>query len=121
MIPLLAFLLLLAAQDDPEIERKSFQVADGYEVSLFASEKDGIVKPLQIRWDAQGRLWVACGQSYPQLKPGEAADDTIVILEDKDGDGRADKSTVFCGPQHADGAGAREGRPTSGRAKRSST
>ncbi len=95
MIPLLALCLLLAPQDDPEIERKSFQIADGYEVSLFASEKDGIVKPLQIRWDAQGRLWVACGQSYPQLKPGETADDTIVILEDQDRDGRADKSTVF--------------------------
>src|SRR6185503_10726021 len=95
MSPLLALSLLVAPQDDPEIERKSFQVADGYEVSLFASEKDGVVKPLQIRWDPQGRLWVACGQSYPQLKPGEAADDTIVILEDADGDGRAEKSTVF--------------------------
>jgi putative heme-binding domain-containing protein len=95
MILLLAMSVLLAPQDDPEIERKSFQVAEGYEVSLFASEKDGIVKPLQIRWDARGRLWVSCGQSYPQLKPGETADDTIVILEDKDGDGRADTSTVF--------------------------
>ena len=56
---------------------------------------DGIVKPLQIRWDARGRLWVACGPSYPQLKPGEVADDKIVILEDTDGDGRADKSSVF--------------------------
>jgi putative heme-binding domain-containing protein len=95
MISLLALGFLLAPQDDPEIERRSFQVADGYEVNLFASEKDGIVKPLQIRWDPQGRLWVACGQSYPQLKPGETADDTIVILEDQDGDGRADTSTVF--------------------------
>src|SRR5262245_58655553 len=87
--------LLLMVQDDPETERKSFQVADGYEVNLFASEKDGIVKPLQIRWDARGRLWVTCGQSYPQLKPGEKPDDTIVILEDANGDGVADKSTVF--------------------------
>jgi len=92
---LLALVLTLQAPDDPETERKSFQVADGYEVSLFASEKDGIVKPLQIRWDPQGRLWVTCGQSYPQLKPGEKPDDTIVILEDTNGDGVADKSTVF--------------------------
>src|SRR5206468_5013254 len=76
-------------------ERKSFEVAEGYEVNLFASEKDGIVKPLQMRWDPKGRLWVTCGQSYPQLKPGETADDTIVILEDTDHDGRADKSTVW--------------------------
>jgi putative heme-binding domain-containing protein len=95
MTALLVLALLMLSQDDPEIERKSFQVAEGYEVSLFASEKDGIVKPLQIRWDPQGRLWVACGPSYPQLKPGEVADDRIVILEDTDGDGRADKSTVF--------------------------
>lgn len=95
MSPLLALLLLLQAPDDPETERKSFQVADGYEVRLFASEKDGIVKPLQIRWDPQGRLWVTCGQSYPQLRPGEKPDDTIVILEDADGDGVADKSTTF--------------------------
>src|SRR5437667_2680973 len=92
---LLAWALMACPQDDPEIERQSLQVAEGYEVSLFASEKDGIVKPLQIRWDPQGRLWVACGASYPQLKPGEVADDKIVILEDTDGDGRADKSTVF--------------------------
>jgi putative heme-binding domain-containing protein len=95
MNPIRALSLLLFMLDDPDTERKSFQVADGYEVSLFASEKDGVVKPLQVRWDARGRLWVACGQSYPQLKPGEAADDTIVILEDGDGDGRADKSTTF--------------------------
>jgi putative heme-binding domain-containing protein len=95
MIALVAWSLVLALQDDPDIERRSFQVADGYEVNLFASEKDGIVKPLQIRWDPQGRLWVACGQSYPQLRPGETADDTIVILEDRNGDGRADRSTVF--------------------------
>lgn len=93
---LLATLALLGvAQDDPEIERKSFQVAEGYEVNLFASEKDGIVKPLQIRWDPQGRLWVACGPSYPQLKPGEVPDDRIVVLEDTRGEGRADKTTVF--------------------------
>jgi glucose/arabinose dehydrogenase len=87
------FAILL--QDDPETERKSFQVAEGYEVTLFASEKEGIVKPLQIRFDPKGRLWVTCGQSYPQLKPGEKPDDTIVILEDADGDGRAEKSTVW--------------------------
>jgi putative heme-binding domain-containing protein len=95
MSPGFALVLLLVLQDDPEVERKALQVADGYEVRLFASEKDGIVKPLQIRFDPQGRLWVACGQSYPQLRPGETADDTIVILEDTHGDGRADKSTVF--------------------------
>ena len=82
-------------QDDPETELASFKVLDGFEVSLFASEKDGISKPIQMRWDPQGRLYVMCSVSYPQIKPGEVADDKIVILEDSDGDGKVDKSTVF--------------------------
>jgi putative heme-binding domain-containing protein len=82
-------------KDDPEQELRSFQVAPGYEVQLFASEKEGVVKPLQIRFDAEGRLWVSCGASYPQLKPGEEPDDTIVVLEDTVGDGRAHTSRVW--------------------------
>lgn len=82
-------------RDDPESELRSFKVADGYEVHLFASENDGIVKPVQMRWDPQGRLWVSCIPSYPQLKPGEVADDRIVILADTDGNGRANYSSVF--------------------------
>jgi putative heme-binding domain-containing protein len=92
-------LLALAAQDpdDPENERRALQLAEGYEVGLFASEKEGVVKPVQIRWDPRGRLWVACTPTYPQIVPGEKADDRIVVLEDADGDGRADRSTVFAG------------------------
>ena len=40
-------------KDDPQAELNSFHVADGYEVSLFASEADGIVKPVQMRWDVR--------------------------------------------------------------------
>jgi len=81
--------------DDPDTELRSFKVADGYEVHLFASEKDGIVKPVQMRWDAQGRLWVSCIPSYPQLKPGERPDDRIVVLADTDDRGVANYSSVF--------------------------
>ena len=84
-----------ADNEDPDIELKSFRVADGYEVNLFASELEGVVKPIQMRWDAQGRLWIVCSPSYPQIKPGEQPDDKLVIVEDSNGDGRADKSTVF--------------------------
>ena len=84
-----------ADPDDPETELRSFKVADGYEVHLFASEKDGIVKPVQMRWDPQGRLWVSCIPSYPQLKPGEKPDDRVVILADTDGGGAANYSSVF--------------------------
>src|SRR2546421_5931756 len=82
------------APTDPEAEQRSFKVADGYEVNLYASEKDGIVKPVQMRWDARGRLWVACIPSYPQIKPGEQPDDRIVVRSDPDEQGRARKSSV---------------------------
>ncbi|HZK81423.1 MAG TPA: PVC-type heme-binding CxxCH protein, partial [Humisphaera sp.] len=69
--------------------------ADGYEVSLFASEADGIVKPVQMRWDARGRLFVSCIPSYPQPTPQQTPDDRIIVLEDTKHVGRADRSTVF--------------------------
>jgi hypothetical protein len=52
-------------------ERASFQIADGFEVNLFASEDDGVVKPVQCRFDARGRLWVIGSASYPQITPGK--------------------------------------------------
>ena len=76
-------------------ELASFTVLDGFEVSLFASEKDGVVNPISIRWDEHGRLWVLTTTSYPQPKPGEEVDDKILILEDTDHDGKCDKVTVF--------------------------
>ena len=84
------------APPDPEIERRSFKVADGFEVSLFAAEP-AAAKPIQINFDPQGRLWVATSTIYPQVKPGEAPDDKVLVLEDTDGDGKAEKSTVFAG------------------------
>jgi putative heme-binding domain-containing protein len=79
---------------DPEIERKSFIVADGFEVNLFAADPI-LAKPLQINFDPSGRLWMASSEVYPQIEPGKTANDKVLILEDKDGDGRADKTTVF--------------------------
>jgi glucose/arabinose dehydrogenase len=46
-----------------------------------------------MRWDERGRLWVLCVPSYPQLQPGKKANDYLVMLEDSDGDGKADKVT----------------------------
>ena len=79
---------------DPEVERKSFQVADGFEVNLFAADPI-LAKPTQINFDPQGRMWVASSEVYPQIQPGQVANDKVLILEDADGDGRADKTTVF--------------------------
>jgi len=79
---------------DSEAERASFEVAEGFEVNLFASDPL-LAKPIQMNFDARGRLWVASSEVYPQIKPGQVADDKVVILEDVDGDGKADKTTVF--------------------------
>jgi putative heme-binding domain-containing protein len=84
-----------AKPQSPEEELASFQIMDGFAVNLFASEADGIVKPIQMRWDERGRLWVACAVSYPQIKPGEKANDYVLVCEDTDGDGKADKFHKF--------------------------
>lgn len=80
---------------DPQADLQAMKVAEGYEVNLFASEIEGVVKPIQLRFDTQGRLWVVGSTVYPQIQPGEVPNDKVVVLEDTDGDGRADKSTVF--------------------------
>lgn len=72
----------------------SFETAPGFEVNLFA-EDPLLAKPIQINFDPRGRLWVASSEVYPQIKPGQEANDKILVLEDTDGDGKADKSSVF--------------------------
>src|SRR6516164_5372845 len=79
---------------DPEIERRSFQVADGFEVNLFAADPL-LAKPIAMSFDPKGRLWVATSETYPQVKPGQKPNDKIIVLEDTKGEGRADKVTVF--------------------------
>jgi putative heme-binding domain-containing protein len=81
---------------EPDIgdELASFTVADGFEISLFASTPM-LGKPTQINFDRDGRLWVASSQIYPQLKANQEASDGIIVLEDNDGDGVADTSSVF--------------------------
>lgn len=79
----------------PEQERATFQLADGFQANLFASEELGVLNPMQMRWDAEGRLYVISTLAYPQLRPGEIPNDKIIRLEDTDGDGRADRSVVF--------------------------
>ena len=83
-------------------ELKSFKIDPRFTVNCFASEETfpDIACPIQMRWDARGRLWVACSTTYPHVYPGQEPSDKIVILEDTDGDGVADKSTLWADDVH---------------------
>lgn len=87
---------LLQAPLDVEASQQLIQVPPGFELELFASEPD-IVNPICMNWDERGRLWIVETRDYPNeidttLHEGN---DKIKILEDTDGDGKADKFTVF--------------------------
>lgn len=81
---------------EPNIEKElaAFNISDGFEISLFASDPM-IANPININWDTKGRAWVATSSTYPHIVPGREPNDKIVILEDTDNDGKADKHTVF--------------------------
>ncbi len=82
---------------------KSLTVPPGYKVELFASEKEfpNLANPMQMSFDDKGRLWVAVMPAYPHYRPGDALpNDKILIYEDTDGDGKADKETVFADHLH---------------------
>jgi glucose/arabinose dehydrogenase len=78
----------------PEEERLGFTLPEGFEVTLFASEPD-ITKPMNMEFDDRGRLWVTQSSEYPlPAAPGKGTD-RLTILEDTDGDGKADRFTPF--------------------------
>src|SRR5690606_5230115 len=81
----------------------SFTMAEGYKVDLFASESEfpDLKNPVQLSFDNKGRLWVAVMPAYPHWNPGDPPpNDKLIILEDTDGDGRADKQTTFADGLH---------------------
>jgi glucose/arabinose dehydrogenase len=87
---------------DPEAAIAHMKVGAGMRVNLFASEKEypDLAKPVQMAWDTQGRLWVAVWPSYPHWKPKDEMNDKLLVLEDTNGDGKADKCTVFADHLH---------------------
>ena len=76
-------------------ELASFAVDKQLQVNLFADESMGIANPVCMRWDARGRLWVLCTWAYPQLKPGVKPNDKLLILEDSNGDAKADEVFTY--------------------------
>ncbi len=83
----------LVTKSTPQPHPK-FKVDDALEVTLWA-ENPLLNKPIHMNFDPQGRLWVASSEVYPQIEPGQAPSDKIIVLEDTKGAGRADKATVF--------------------------
>ena len=82
-------------QANIEEELAAFTVADGLKVNLFASEQHGLTSPMAIRWAPNGRAYVTISTTYPHVFPGNVPNDKIIVLEDSNGDGKADGATVF--------------------------
>ena len=81
-------------EPDVKAELASMTVPKGFELNLFASDPI-LTNPINLNWDTRGRAWVSMSSTYPHIKPGKEPNDRIVILEDTNQDGKADKSTVF--------------------------
>lgn len=80
----------------PSEAATQFVLPEGYEINLFASEENfSIANPMAMNFDAKGRLWVANTPTWPHPFPGQQPEDSILILEDTNRDGVADKETVF--------------------------
>lgn len=86
-----------------KVAETKISTPEGYKIALFASEKTfpDLKNPVQIAFDNKGRLWVATMESYPHYRIGDARpQDKLLILEDTDNDGVADKQTVFADDLH---------------------
>ncbi len=72
---------------------EAMTVPPGFKVELVAAEPD-IVNPVAMTFDERGRIWITESLEYPRREPGPGRD-RIKVLEDSDGDGKADRFTVF--------------------------
>lgn len=83
--------------------KETFKMMEGFKIELFAAESDfpDLRNPVNMSFDNQGRLWVSVAPSYPAYRPGDPRpDDKLIIFEDTDGDGKADKQSVFADGLH---------------------
>jgi len=96
---------LLPSSNKPDIKPflsgeesiKHITAAKGTKLTLFADEKQfpELASPVQMAFDTKGRLWVAAWPSYPELRPTDKVFDKLLVFEDTNNDGRADKCTTF--------------------------
>ena len=81
---------------EPKDSMRYTQVPADFNLELFAAEPD-VTKPIYIAWDERGRAWVVEARDYPHglVPEGDPGKADIRICEDTDGDGKADKFTIF--------------------------
>ncbi|GAB5405051.1 MAG: hypothetical protein Aurels2KO_32820 [Aureliella sp.] len=81
----------------PEESLAKINVPEGFELNIFASEEifPDLANPVQLQVDTKGRLWAASWNSYPKWQPGDDLKDSLMIFEDTDNDGVADKRKIF--------------------------
>jgi lysophospholipase L1-like esterase len=86
----------------PAEEQKTFTLPEGYAINLFASEVEfpALEDPVTMTFDSRGRLWVGTMPSYPMYLPGTKPNDKVLILEDANDDGKADRCTTFADGLH---------------------
>jgi len=85
------------------LAKSKIEVADGYKIELFADEKTfpDLANPVQVSFDNKGRLWVATMASYPHYRIGDPLpSDKLIIFEDTNKDGKADKQINFADDLH---------------------
>jgi glucose/arabinose dehydrogenase/azurin/HEAT repeat protein len=73
------------------------KIPPGCKINLFASEEQFpmLANPVQMAFDPKGRLWVAAWPNYPERTPQSKDGDKLLVFEDTDGDGKADKCTTY--------------------------
>ena len=78
----------------PEEQQRLFRLPPGFEIELIAAEPE-IRKPINMAFDASGRLFVTQSIEYPFPAENDAPRDTIKLITDTNGDGVPDKVTTF--------------------------
>jgi putative membrane-bound dehydrogenase-like protein len=78
----------------PEESMKHIQVPVDFKLEMFAAEPN-VMHPIAISWDEKGRMYVLITQDYPNERKETGGRDYILICEDTDKDGKADKFTKF--------------------------
>jgi len=81
----------------PDQSLARIKVPEGYQLNVFASEVQfpDLANPVQMQVDAKGRLWAASWNTYPKWEPGKKMNDSLMIFEDTDKDGKADTRKIF--------------------------